>query len=100
MELNRSVGFGPMSSDTRIRQLERNYELLRAEILNVKRLAQEWKASTEHLEVLKDNELRTLQHEVEHLRIENTRLRTDIAEREDTPVGALLLGPGGNHERD
>lgn len=75
-----------MSQEARVRQLERNYEMMRAELAQVKRLGQEYKQATENIEVLRVNELHTLQQEVEHLRIENQRLRDQVERYTSKPT--------------
>jgi chromosome segregation ATPase len=86
-----------MNLDSRLRVVERNFELLRSELMAVKRIAQEWRTSADHVDALRSTELRTLQSEVEHLRIENTRLREQLSQHEE--VTPALPWPGkGEHD--
>jgi regulator of replication initiation timing len=69
-----------MNDEVRLRRLERNYELLRTELMTVKKLAQEHRESSLRLDELRAAELHSLQEELEQLRIENARLRVELDE--------------------
>lgn len=81
-----------MTQDARLTQLEREFSLLRSELIQMKKMALEQQRVNERLDVLRSNEKHTLQSEVEHLRIENSRLRADLAEQEE--VTPALPRPG------
>lgn len=69
-----------MADDIRLKRLEQNYELLRSELLRLKREAKLYQDQVQMTEAAAAGEVAALRDEVEQLRIENARLREEAGQ--------------------